>query len=546
MEEQQQQQQQEQQQQQQQKQILTRKTKLSELSEGDIGSSVKLHGWIYSTRIQGVGSIVFVDIGDGSLSFHVRCVAHASVEKKEDEKKEDETKDIPYGSIKLEDPSPSPDEVYYKHLTFSEMTESRFFSLGCSVMLHGIVTAPPERATQKFEVTIVDLWVIGGVKDPAKYPIQKSILKKPEALRPYYHERFRAPLIQTIMKIRSEALRSVHRFFEEEGVPILDPSIMTSSDCEGAGEVFKVAPQFFSKPAIAKLKGYEVPDDIKILDVGLTVSSQLPLEAMAMGTGSVVTIQKSFRAEESDTIKHLAEFLHVEFERYFITLEDLISFTERFVKYLIRSVVDRCKEQYDFLDDDIKAPAEFHKHRDYLLSLLDRPFVRIKHADAIDLMQKDLTDKVKVKSDDGKTETRLKFDVYPRQGEDLKSEHEKYLVRKFGTFVFVTHWPAEIKSFYMKQVGDGTCESFDLLAPIVGEMFGGSMREWRYDVLKEVMEYRKMDMAPLQWFVDLRKDGTAPHGGWGMGFDRLVMFLTGVGSVRDIVPYPVYYGHCPY
>mgnify|MGYP003564382591 FL=1 len=161
------------------------------------------------------------------------------------------------------------------------------------------------------------------------------------------------------------------------------------------------------------------------------------------------------------------------------------------------------------------------------------------------MMLQDLKDKAQTVNDQGKT-VRLKFKVLPKQGEDLGSEHEKYLVQKFGTFVFVTHWPSAIKSFYMKQVGDGTCESFDLLAPIVGELFGGSMREWRYDVLEKMMKSKNMDIAPLQWFIDLRKDGTAPHGGWGMGFDRLVMFLTNAASVRDIVPYPVYYGYCPY
>merc|ERR1712008_544677 len=140
--------------------------------------------------------------------------------------------------------------------------------------------------------------------------------------------------------------------------------------------------------------------------------------------------------------------------------------------------------------------------------------------------------------------------VVPKSGEDLGAEHEKYLVQKYGTFVFVTHWPSAIKSFYMKQCADGTCESFDLLAPLVGELFGGSMREWRHDVLMKVMKDKNMEVtgddSPLKWFVDLRLDGTAPHGGWGMGFDRLVMFLTNAASVRDIVPYPVYYAHCPY
>jgi len=279
--------------------------------------------------------------------------------------------------------------------------------------------------------------------------------------------------------------------------------------------------------------------------VGLTVSSQLPLEAIAMGTGSVYTCQKSFRAEKSDTNKHLAEFLHVEFEQYFITLDDLLDQAERFVKYVVKTVIGRCEAQYDFLDGKATAPPEFHGHRAYLLSLLDKPFVRIKHADAVDAMLQDLRDKVKTIGPSGK-EVKLKFKEKPQHGQDLASEHEKYLVQKYGTFTFVTHWPSDIKSFYMKQVGDGTCESFDLLAPLAGELFGGSMREWRRGVLEEQMAQRKMEVGPLQWFIDLRGDGTAPHGGWGMGFDRLVMFLTGAASVRDVVPYPVYYGHCPY
>jgi len=310
--------------------------------------------------------------------------------------------------------------------------------------------------------------------------------------------------------------------------------------------VFKVTPQFFTKEATQPPKeGEDAPATTPSMEVGLTVSSQLPLEAIAMGTGSVYTCQKSFRAEKSDTIKHLAEFLHVEYEQYFITLDDLLDQAERFIKFLIKTITERCESQYKFLNNKTTAPPEFHGHRDYLLSLLDKPFKRIKHADAVAEMQQDLRDKVKTIGASGKL-VKLKFKEYPKEGEDLGSEHEKYLVQKYGTFVFVTHWPSAIKSFYMKQVGDDTCESFDLLAPLVGELFGGSMREWRYSVLEEQMSKRKMDMAPLQWFVDLRKDGTAPHGGWGMGFDRLVMFLTAAPSVRDVVPYPVYYGHCPY
>lgn len=559
--------------------VLKRVKKLSQLSPSLIGTHVKLHGWIYSVRTQGAGTLLFVDLGDGSAVTPTRCLAVAATPPPTSATADDDDV-IPshvYGSTNLMRDA-TDDETAYTRLTFEEMTQTTSLSIGCSVMIYGYVAEPPAGTTQAYEIKVLELFVIGGVADAVRYPIQKSLLKKPVALRSHYHARFRAPLVQQLMRIRSEALFAIHEFFHNEGVPLLDPNIMTSSDCEGAGEVFKVTPQFFStlsrdetKVPATKVDAEEGTDVAASAtttktarkeegaadgttnnaankfgtEVGLTVSSQLPLEAMAMGTGAVYTCQKSFRAEKSDTNKHLAEFLHVEYEEYFITLTDLLDQAERYVKHVIGTVVERCAEQYQFLDHQTTAPDEFHGHRDYLRSLLERPFVRIKHADAIDLMQQDLRDKVPIVNAQGKT-AKLKFKVKPVHGEDLGSEHEKYLVQKFGTFVFVTHWPSNIKSFYMKQVGNGTCESFDLLAPLVGELFGGSMREWRYSELEAVMLNKQMDVKPLQWFVDLRKDGTAPHGGWGMGFDRLVMFLTNANSVRDVVPYPVYYGHCPY
>jgi asparaginyl-tRNA synthetase len=528
-------------------------SQLADLTVTSIGQTVILYGWVYSTRTQGAGNLVFCDVGDGSTVTPVRALAERS------------HPEYPYNGDSKELLLGQECTA----LTFDELTQSSKLSLGCSIGLIGTIVQPPVGTTQALELKIVSLYVLGGVADPSKYPIQKSILKKPISLRLVPHARFRAPLIQQLMKIRSEALFAIHEFFHMEGVPLLDPNIMTSSDCEGAGEVFKITPQFFHKePAVvvatttsgagaAATTTEEEEDALQQQQqqhiVGLTVSSQLPLEAMAMGTGKVYTCQKSFRAEKSDTNKHLAEFLHVEYEQYFITLPMLIDQAERYVKHVITVVLQRCPDQYAFLNHANTAPSEFHGHNDYLQSLLIKPFVRITHRAAIDVMLQDVKDKVSHVNEMGKT-VRLKFKQLPYHGGDLASEHEKYLVQKYGTFVFVTHWPAAIKSFYMKQCDDndgttdngGTCECFDLLAPIVGELFGGSMREWRYEVLQKVMMDRKMDTTPLQWFVDLRTDGTAPHGGWGMGFDRLVMFLTNAQSVRDVVPYPVYYGHCPY
>jgi asparaginyl-tRNA synthetase len=289
------------------------------------------------------------------------------------------------------------------------------------------------------------------------------------------------------------------------------------------------------------------------------------LEATISGFTKVWTAQKSFRAEKSDTSKHLAEFLHVEYEEAFIKFDDLLAFTEKFVKFLIEYVYKRCKADFDFLQSKL-APDDVVQTSGLLLDCVKRPFIRIKHCDAITLIQSLVHDKTVIPDGTGKMK-RVKVDELPTHGSDLSSEHEKILVQYFGfmalpeetradwiakgkvaqevgAFVFVTHWPLAIKSFYMKQCDDdsGECESFDLLAPRVGEMFGGSMREWRYERLSDEITRRKMDLRPLQWFLDLRKSGSAPHGGWGMGFARLCMLVTGVPSVRDIVPFPVYYG----
>jgi asparaginyl-tRNA synthetase len=534
-----------------------RLSRLSEWHTVPFDSYVKSYGWIYGLRTQGAGTLVFLDINDGSMVTPTRCVAAViaatttmTTNNEESEPKEVDSNVLYYGTTPSSSSLETEEEELkdYTHLSFDQLMESSQLSLGCSIVLYGKLVRPPVAGTtQQYEIQVSAVHRIGGVIDASKYPIQKSILKKPLALRSLYHARFRAPLIQQLMQIRSQTLFAIHEFFHKEQVPLLDPNIFTASDCEGAGEIFKITPQFFSSSTTTTLTSSTTTTTTTdpTTEVGLTVSSQLPLEAISMGTGAVYTCQKSFRAEKSDTNKHLAEFLHIEYEQYFINFEQLLDQAERYVKTVMRTVLERCAPQYHFLNQNHLAPAEFHGHDQALRQFLEKPFVRIKHADAIALMQQDLRDKVKYINEEGK-QVKLKFKEKPEFGHDLGSEHEKYLVQKFQTFVFVTHWPSNIKSFYMKQVGDGTCESFDLLAPHVGELFGGSMREWRYDVLSSVMQERNMDFRPLQWFVDLRRDGTAPHGGWGMGFDRFVMFLTNAASVRDVVPYPVYYGHCPY
>lgn len=504
------------------------------------------HGWVRRIRVGGGGSIVFIDMYDGTQVGSLNCLCEEAHFK---------GTDIGTAATSADGAVGDGNESYYKTLTFEQLNQSEHVSIGAAVVVDGTIVVSPPTATQDFEIQATRVRVIGRVFDPVGYPLQKGTEKKMVSLRnlPFY--RFRAQASQSVFRIRSKLDMAVHLFMDQEDVQLTDPNIMTVSDCEGAGETFGVSPLMFSNDA-----------EGNPLKVGLTVSSQLPLEATICGFRQVYTCQKSFRAEKSDTNKHLSEFLHVEYEGAFITLDQLVGQAERFVKFAINYALDRCEDDFKFLESRM-APSDMKPTRTLLKECMGRSFVRIKHRDAIDLIQKLVKDKAKIPGDDGKLK-RVKVKEFPGYDDDLGSEHEKILVqyfgymavpeeerdeyikngKEFGAFVFVTHWPLKIKSFYMAQADDGSgeCLSFDLLCPRVGELFGGSMREWRFDKLDAEIKRREMDVTPIQWFLDLRKTGSCPHGGWGMGFDRLCMLVCGVQSVRDVVPFPVYYGHCPY
>jgi asparaginyl-tRNA synthetase len=499
----------------------------------------RFYGWIRRVRVGDSGKLPFIDLYDGTTCGSLMGLAPIGSYK---------------GSEYKDDEEPTSDEQEFKVLDFEHLSQVDHLSPGCAVVVDGVPVLSPKEATQDFEFQIHCLRVIGGVEDPRTYSIQKSSEKKLISLRQLPFMRFRAQVCQSLFRIVSKLQFGCELFMDEHDVIKTDPAIITGSDCEGAGETFSIAPQLFGTDE----EGEPIP-------AALAVSSQLPLEATITGFTKVWTMQKSFRAEKSDTSKHLAEFVHVEYEEAFTTLEDLMTFTEKFVKFLIEYICKRCKEDLDFLHSKL-APDDVHPTRELLMDCLTRPFVRIKHCDAVALIQRLVKEKAILPDGAGKMK-RVKVAELPTQGSDLASEHEAILVQYFGfmalpeetraewitkgkaekevgTFVFVTHWPLAIKSFYMKQCDDGSgeCEAFDLLAPRVGEMFGGSMREWRHDKLAAEISRRKMDLRPLQWFLDLRKSGSTPHGGWGMGFARLCMLITGVPSVRDVVPFPVYYG----
>jgi asparaginyl-tRNA synthetase len=525
----------------------------------------KFYGWIRRIRIGDKGELIFIDVYDGTKVGALMCLASKDTYQSNDNCK----------SIFPDDELTDSD--LFQTLDFGQLSNSTYLSPGCSVVLDGELVLSPKKATQAFELKVYRLRLIGNVDNPLTYPIQKSVEKQLVLLRKHPFTRIRSQISQCLFRISDEAEFGIHMFMKLNNVRKVDPNIITMSDCEGAGETFKVSPLIFTNDS----EGKNVP-------VGLTVSSQLPLESSITGFKQVYTAQKSFRAEKSDTPKHLAEFMHIEYEAAFITLEKLIDFTEGFVKYVIKYTIDKCKEDYDFIESQF-APTDIRPTRELLTELTNHPFVRIKHCDAIDLIQKIVREKTLLPDDNGKLK-RVKLDKLPKRGDDLGSEHEKLLVKyfgwimlsedqrklklskkkEFGAFVFVTHWPLSIKSFYMKQCDNKDnesefesesksesksgleselnheCESFDLLAPRVGELFGGSMREWRFEKLQKEVARRKMDIGPIEWFLNLRRLGSMPHGGWGLGFARLCMLLTGTSSVRDVVYLPVHYGHCPY
>ena len=511
--------------------------------------TTQFYGWVRRIRVGGGGSIVFLDLYDGTQVGVLNCLC-------EEGKYNPQAAAEALAEGAAEPPTPSQDEMSYTTLDFEQLSQPTVIGIGCAVVVDATIEISPPTATQNFELKVQRVRLIGNVHDPVHYPIQKGTEKSMISLRQLPFFRFRSQAMQSILRIRSKLNLAVHLFMDQEDVQLTDPNIMTVSDCEGAGETFMVSPAMFSKDA----DGNDIP-------VGLTVSSQLPLEAAITGFKQVYTCQKSFRAEKSDTNKHLAEFLHVEYEGAFLDMEGLLQQAERFVKFVITSTYSKCKADFDWLESNM-APKDIEPTRDLLQKALDRPFCRIKHSEAVDLIQHLVKSKAQLPDGITGKMKRVKVKEFPAHDADLGSEHEKLLVtyfgymavpedqreaavaakQEFGAFVFVTHWPLKIKSFYMAQVdnGSGECLSFDLLCPRVGELFGGSLREWRFDRLQQEMERRQMDPTPIQWYLDLRKSGSMPHGGWGMGFDRLCMLVCGVPSVRDVVPFPVYYGHCPY
>jgi asparaginyl-tRNA synthetase len=443
------------------------------LERSPINQSVTLMGWVRTFR-----SNRFIALNDGSTLTNLQCV-----------------------------------------VDFEQLDEAVLNAIhtGTAIKVEGELVESQGRG-QTVEVQVSSLIILGG-SDPEKYPIQPK-KHSLEFLREKAHLRIRTNTFAAIMRVRSALAFAVHRYFNENGFFYMNTPIITGSDAEGAGEMFKLENEdFFGKTT------------------HLTVSGQLEAETYAMGLGKVYTFGPTFRAENSNTSRHLAEFWMIEPEMAFYDLEDTMQLAEDFIKYTLGYVLEHCKEDLTFLEqrledeDKTKPQAERSPMRllEKLNFVVNKPFIRLSYTEAFEILKH------------SKPNQKKKF-KYPisEWGADLQSEHERYLVEKhFDAPVVLFDYPAKIKAFYMRLNEDQkTVRAMDVLFPGIGEIVGGSQREERLEVLEQKINTMGIDPQELWWYLDLRRFGSAVHSGFGLGFERLVMFATGMGNIRDVIPYP--------
>ena len=388
---------------------------------------------------------------------------------------------------------------------------------------------------QILEVQVSSFEILGGA-DPEKYPIQPK-KHSLEFLREKAHLRIRTSTFSAIMRVRSKLAFAVHQYFNEQGFYYMHTPIITGSDAEGAGEMFRVSTLEPNNPPRKEDGSIDYNEDFFGKETNLTVSGQLEGETYAMGLGKIYTFGPTFRAENSNTSRHLAEFWMIEPEMAFYDLDDNMELAEDFIKYTINYLLTHCEEDLLFLEnrllDEEKTKPQNERSPMPLIEKLrfvvDNPFIRVSYTEAIEILKNSNANKKK------------KFQ-YPvnEWGIDLQSEHERYLVEKhFNAPVILYNYPATIKAFYMRLNEDQkTVRAMDVLFPGIGEIVGGSQREERLDVLQQKMDLLGIDKEELYWYLDLRRFGSAVHSGFGLGFERLVLFTTGMSNIRDVIPYP--------
>ena len=409
--------------------------------------------------------------------------------------------------------------VYEDNLpAFEEITKIK---LGSVVTVKGTLIASPKEG-QKFELTLEELTLEGDCPDD--YPLQAKGRPTREYLREIAYLRPRTNLFQAVFKVRSVAAYAIHKYFQENNYVYVHTPLITASDCEGAGEMFQVTTLDLNK--IAETGKVDYSKDFFGKPTALTVSGQLQGETFAMAYKKIYTFGPTFRAENSNTKTHASEFWMIEPEIAFCDLNGDMDVMEGMLKYVVKYVLDNCPTEMEFFDKFVEKGLI-----EKLTKLVNSKFVRIDHKDVIKILK----------------EAKVNWEFEPEYGEDIAREHEKYITEYFDGPVFIKNWPKDIKAFYMKQNKDGkTVAAVDLEVPGAGELIGGSQREEDYDKLISRMKEMHMEEEGMEWYLNLRKYGGCIHSGFGMGFERLIIYLTGVDNIRDVIPYPRTPGNCDY
>lgn len=474
------------------------RTKIKHILESDssiVGKNVFIQGWVRTVRDQKQFS--FIEMNDGSSLQGVQVVADAAIES--------------YGEVSK-------------------------LSTGASAEIAGVVVESQGKG-QKYEIKAQKLRLVGDC--PEDYPLQKKRHSQ-EFLRGIAHLRARTNSIGAVARVRSALAFATHQFFNDEGFVYLQSPLITSSDCEGAGEMFRVTTLPVDFPLKIKTlpnpKGGEpmtdFSEDFFAKPTYLTVSGQLSGETYACALGDIYTFGPTFRAENSQTTRHLAEFNMIEPEMAFADMHMAMDNAQRFVQHVVKYALQKCPADIEFCNNFLDKGLS-----DRLNKLIEKPFVRVPYVEAIALLQAEIAKDPSLWQ-------------YPQVefGTDLATEHERWLAEKhFKSCVFVHNYPRQIKSFYMRDHEDGkTVDAFDLIVPGIGELVGGSQREERMDVLVEKMKEFKLSSEDYSFYLDLRKYGSVPHSGYGLGFERLVCYVTGVENIREAIAYPRYPGNAEF
>lgn len=455
---------------------LKSRTKIVDLlKKGEVGTEVVAKGWVRTRR--GNKNVAFIALNDGSTIHNIQIVADVAVFG------DDFLKEVGTGA--------------------------------CIKVVGTLVESPGAQQPVEVQAKSIELY---GKADPASYPLQKKGHSL-EFLREIAHLRPRTNTFSAVLRIRHAMAFAIHKYFNDKGFVYIHTPIITGSDAEGAGQLFKVTTLDINNPPRKENGKVDFSEDFFGKEAKLTVSGQLEGELAALALSEVYTFGPTFRAENSNTPRHLAEFWMIEPEVAFYDIEDNMDLAEDFLKYLIRYALEHCKDDLEFLNKMWDKEL-----LERLNSVASTSFERLTYTKAVEILEK--------------ADIKWEFPVF--WGADLHSEHERYLVEKhFKKPVILTDYPKEIKAFYMKLNDDAkTVKAMDVLFPKIGEIIGGSQREENHEAITKRINELEIPMEELWWYIETRKFGTAPHSGFGLGFERLLLFVTGMGNIRDVIPFP--------